>query len=126
VTFRRELLTGDIWEWSCYAGTTIQEIHETNPVIREACARSIENHLRFLRSLVDDVLRQHPVEGVTSASLAMHMQAVVQGAFVMAKASQNLQAAVDSIDHLHRYVDLLFTRSTSKQPRKKPVKISAR
>ena len=44
---------------------------------------------------------------------------MIQGAFVMAKARQDRQAAVDSLDHLYRYVELLFSRSTSKQARKK-------
>ena len=118
VAFRRQLLTGDIWEWSCYAGTTIQEVHETYPAIRDACAIPIENHLFFLGTLIEDALREHPVENVAAASLATHMQAVVQGAFIMAKARQDPQAAVDSIQHLHRYVEMLFASSTSKQRRK--------
>lgn len=119
VSFRRGLLSGDIWEWSCYAGTTIQEVHETYPDIREACARSIDNHLSFLRSLIEAALREHPVDDVSAASLATHMQAVVQGAFVMAKAQQDRKAAIDSVDHLYRYLQLLFARSSGKKPRKK-------
>jgi TetR/AcrR family transcriptional repressor of nem operon len=119
LNFRRQLLAGDIWEWSCYAGSTIQEVHETYPAIRDACARSIENHLLFLRAMIDDVLREHPAPGVDAASLATHFQAVIQGAFVMAKARQDRQAAIDSLDHLYRYVELLFSRSTRKQTRKK-------
>ena len=117
VAFRKELLAGDIWEWSCYAGTTIQEVHETYPAIRDACAVSIEQHLFFLRAMIDDVLREHPVKGIDAASLATHMQSVVQGAFIMAKARQDPKAAVDSLDHLYRYVELLFGGSTT--PRNK-------
>ena len=40
IAYRRELLAGELWEWSCYAGTTIQEVHETHPRIRDACALS--------------------------------------------------------------------------------------
>jgi len=119
VAFRKELLSGDIWEWSCYAGTTIQEVHETYPAIRDACAVSIEQHLSLLRAMIDDVLREHPVKGIEAASLATHMQAVVQGAFIMAKARQEPKAAVDSLEHLYRYVELLFGRSTTPN-RKKP------
>ena len=117
--FRRQLLEGDIWEWSCYAGTTIQETHETHPAIRDACAASIDTHLLLLRGLIDDSLRQRSVPGVNSASLAIHIQAVIQGAFVMAKARQDRQAALDSLDHLYRYVEMLFSQSTRKQPPKK-------
>jgi len=119
VAFRKELLSGDIWEWSCYAGTTIQEVHETHPAIRDACAVSIEQHLFFLRALIDDVLREQPVKGVDAASLATHMQAVVQGAFILAKARQDVQSARECLDHLHRYVELMFGRSTTSK-RKKP------
>src|SRR5689334_17168189 len=116
VKFRKDLLAGDIWEWSCYAGTTVQEVHETYPAIRDACAESINHHLDFLRSMIEEALRAQPAPGVSAESLAVHFQAVIQGAFVMAKARQDRQAAVDSVDHLYRYVELLFPRSTRKQP----------
>ena len=118
LAFRKELLAGDIWEWSCYAGTTIQEVHETHPAIRDACAASIDHHLLFLRAMIDDVLREHRAPGIEAESLSVHIQAVIQGAFVMAKARQDRQAAVDSLDHLYRYVDLLFSQSSSSSPRK--------
>ena len=113
LAFRKDLLAGDIWEWSCYAGTTIQEVHETHPAIRAACAASIDHHLLFLRAMIDDVLREHPAPGIESESLSVHIQAVIQGAFIMAKARQDTQAAVDSLDHLYRYVELLFSQSTN-------------
>jgi TetR/AcrR family transcriptional regulator, transcriptional repressor for nem operon len=68
-----------------------------------------------LRTMIDDVLREHPVSNLRADSLALHMQAVIQGAFVMAKARQDRQAAVDVIDHLYRYVELLFSQSTNKK-----------
>jgi len=44
-------------------------------------------------------------------SLALRTQAVIQGAFVLAKAGNDVAiAADDSIDHLRRYIDLLFQR----------------
>ena len=44
-------------------------------------------------------------------SLALHTQAVLQGAFVIAKAANSIQPAVDSLDHLKRYLALLFGRA---------------
>jgi AcrR family transcriptional regulator len=44
----------------------------------------------------------------TAASLALHTQAVLQGAFIMAKAKGGAAIAAASIDHLHRYIELLF------------------
>lgn len=118
--FRKELLVGDIWEWSCYAGTTIQETHQTYPAIRDACARSIDTHLAMLRTMIEDARREHPVADIRAESLAIHIQAVLQGAFIMAKATQDVATARDSVDHLYRYVELLFGRSTTGRKRKKP------
>ena len=101
------------------AGTTIQETHETYPDIRDACAASIANHVAMLSTLIDDALREHPVVEVRAESLAIHIQAVIQGAFIMAKARQDIRAARDSIDHLYRYVELLFGRSTTNRKRNK-------
>ncbi len=118
VDFRRELLEGEIWEWSCYAGTAIQEVHETHPAIRDACAAGIEAHLAHLRLLIQLVLADYPVPKLDPASLAVYMQGVIQGAFVMAKARQDRQAAIDCFDHLRRHVEMLFSRSTNrKRPR---------
>jgi TetR/AcrR family transcriptional repressor of nem operon len=119
VSFRKALLAGDIWEWSCYAGTTIQETHETYPAIRDACAQSITHHVAMLRGLIDLALLEYPVAGLRAESLAIHIQAVLQGAFIMAKAGQDVAAAHHSIDHLYRYVELLFGRSTTDRKRKK-------
>jgi TetR/AcrR family transcriptional repressor of nem operon len=113
--FRRQLVAGEIRDWTCYAGTAIQEIHETHPAIREACSESITLHLALLTSMAQQVLAQYPVPKLRAQSLAIHIQVVLQGTFVMAKAQQNAQVAVDSIDHLIRYVELLFSRSTRKR-----------
>ena len=44
----------------------------------------------------------------TSESLALHTQAVLQGAFILAKADHGTKAARDTADHLIRYVRMLF------------------
>jgi TetR/AcrR family transcriptional repressor of nem operon len=116
--FRKELLKGEIWEWSCYAGTTIQEVHETYPAIRDACAKAIDEHVAMLRTMISAAFGEFKITGVDAESLAVHIQAVVQGAFVMAKARQDRQAAIDSLDHLCRYVELLFSDSTTKRSTK--------
>jgi TetR/AcrR family transcriptional repressor of nem operon len=44
----------------------------------------------------------------TAKSLALHTQAVLQGAFILAKAKGGAEIAADSNDHLIRYLELLF------------------
>ena len=50
--------------------------------------------------------------GPTAASLARHTQAVIQGAFVLAKAGNDPGLARESLDHLDRYIRLIFGRPT--------------
>ena len=85
VKYRKQLLEGDMSEWTCYAGTAIQELHGTHPQIRDACAVSIDHHLAMLCSLIEDALREYPVPRLDAASLAVHIQSVIQGAFVLRK-----------------------------------------
>ncbi len=51
----------------------------------------------------------------TAANLARHTQAVLQGAFILAKASGDRAVAVESVDHLIRYVRLLFKPADPKE-----------
>ena len=41
-------------------------------------------------------------------TFALHTQAVLQGAFILAKAKSSAAIAAASVDHLRRYVELLF------------------
>ena len=50
----------------------------------------------------------------TPASLARHTQAVLQGAFILAKATGDRAVALESVDHLKRYLTLLFSQPQSK------------
>jgi TetR/AcrR family transcriptional repressor of nem operon len=53
----------------------------------------------------------------TAASLAAHTQAVLQGAFILAKATGDREIARDSVVHLRRYIELLFSRTpTDRSP----------
>ena len=45
--------------------------------------------------------------------LGLFTQAVLQGAFILAKATDGPGRAVESVDHLRRYVELLFGRRGS-------------
>jgi len=114
VDYRKELLAGEMWQFTCYAGTTIQETHESHPGIRAACADTIDKHLRMLTVMIDAALAAYPVAKLAAATLAVHMQAVIQGAFIMAKARQERRAALESFEHLRRYLELLFDKKQNR------------
>lgn len=107
--FRLELLAGDLPDFTCFAGMITQEAYLTRPDIVEACARNIRGHARTLEADIREALEQHGVaEEISAEGLALHMQAVLQGAFILAKATGGAAVAAESIDHLRRYLLLLF------------------
>lgn len=106
---RRALISGDLVEWTCFGGTMIQEIHLTHPDLRDACQRSITDHVGELTEVIEAARRRHGIAGDwTAESLAQHIQAVIQGALILAKGRQDPAVAHQAIDHLRRYVEQLF------------------
>jgi TetR/AcrR family transcriptional repressor of nem operon len=110
IDLRRDLLGQPIVEFSCVAGTTVQEAFETAPLIRAAAARSITSGLDHVRGHLAAALAAHPVAGVTADSLARLFQVAVQGGIILAKAESSAAPAREAFDHLERYLRLLFDR----------------
>jgi TetR/AcrR family transcriptional regulator, transcriptional repressor for nem operon len=107
VAFRRAIITDDLAEFTCLVGTMAQEIYAMSPAIRDACGDSIFGHAATLEADIAAAMAGRDI-GVTPQSLARHTQAVIQGAFVLAKAGNDPQLARESLDHLDRYIRLLF------------------
>lgn len=109
IDFRKQLLQGETPDFTCLVGTMVQEAYDSNPAIRAACQASIFGHAETLEADIAEAKRTYAVKGRWSAkSLALHTQAVIQGAFILAKAEGGAAIAADTIDHLKRYVELLF------------------
>jgi TetR/AcrR family transcriptional repressor of nem operon len=107
--FRKALLKGGVPEFTCLIGTMVQEIYETNPDIRRACEASISGHAATLEADIAEARKTYGIKASwTPAGLALHTQAVLQGAFILAKAKGGADIAAASIDHLRRYITLLF------------------
>jgi TetR/AcrR family transcriptional repressor of nem operon len=99
----------------------VQEVYETEPEIREACARSIAGHAATLEADIDAAIgARNMTPDWTAKSLALHTQAVIQGAFILAKATGGAEIAAESINHLHRYIEMLFGVSPNATPGRKP------
>jgi TetR/AcrR family transcriptional regulator, transcriptional repressor for nem operon len=109
IDFRKAILTGKVPEFTCLVGTMVQEVYVSSPAIREACDASISGHAATLEADIAEAMARYRVRAdCTARSLALHTQAVLQGAFVLAKAKGNAAIAAESIEHLHRYVVQLF------------------
>ncbi len=109
IDFRRALIKGGVPDFTCLVGTMVQEIYETRPAIRDACDASISGHAARLEGDIAQAMKLYGVKGdFTPQSLALHTQAVLQGAFILAKAKGGGAIAISSVDHLRRYIELLF------------------
>jgi len=110
IAFRKAIISDDIAEFTCLVGTMAQEVHASAPAIRDACAASIFGHAATLEADIREAMADRGIgdAGWTAGSLARQTQAVIQGAFVLAKAANDPALARDSLDHLDRYVRLLF------------------
>jgi TetR/AcrR family transcriptional repressor of nem operon len=112
IDFRKALLTGELPKFTCLLGTMVQETYDTNPAIRDACARSITSHAAKVEADIRQAIGKYRIDPPwTATSLALYTQAVLQGSFIIAKAKNNAKDAAASIDCLRRYVELLFNRA---------------
>lgn len=116
--FRKAIIGGETFEYTCLVGTMTQEVHASAPAIRDACAESILSHAATLEADIEAARMQRGIDAEwTAESLARHTQAVLQGGFILAKATGNAELARESVDHLIRYVRALFSLSPKKESR---------
>lgn len=119
IDFRKTILTGEVAEFTCLAGTLLQETYDSHPAIRAACDASISGHARTLEADIAEAMQARDIEADwTASSLALHAQAVLQGAFILAKAKGGPEVAAHSVEHLKRYVTMLFAGGSNSRARR--------
>ena len=101
---RARLVDGPIHEFTCLVGTMVQEAYSTQPTVREACAASIFGHAATVEADLSAALAAAGSD-LDPVGLSRHIQAVLQGSFILSKAADDPQVARDSIAHLRRYVE---------------------
>ncbi|OWU85191.1 TetR family transcriptional regulator [Oceanicola sp. 22II-s10i] len=111
--FRKAILQGELPDYTCLLGTMVQETYADSPAIRAACHTGITAHAATLEPDIAAAMAAHGVTGITPESFALHTQAVIQGAFILAKAKNDTAIAAETIDHLIRYTRLLFGQPAS-------------
>jgi len=124
VEFRKAILTGELPDFTCFSGTIIQEAYRTHPDVSAACALNIAGHAKMLEADIRAAMRDCGIRATwTAESLALHIVAVTQGGFILAKAEGSAAVAAECLDHLRRYIELLFgqgpRRRTGRPPSQK-------
>jgi TetR/AcrR family transcriptional regulator, transcriptional repressor for nem operon len=109
VDFRASLIEGDIARYTCLMGTSVQEVYATHPDIRAACDREMSMHVADLVRDIEAAKKKYAPDATWSAqSVGYFMQSVVQGAFILAKAKQSPDVAVECLAHLRHYLETLL------------------
>ena len=107
--FRASLTEGPLESFTCFAGTTVQEVFATSEPIRAACGATITDHAATITGYFAEAIAQRrPRPAVSAESLALYTQTVLQGGFVVSKAMGDRAPLLDAIAHLKSYLKLLF------------------
>lgn len=108
VALRRAIIGGPFEAFTCLLGTMVQEAYASSPAVRAACEAGIVGHAMRLAPDIAAALAAAGRTDVTAESVALHVQAAIQGGFILAKATGDPAAATETIDHLTRYLCCLF------------------
>jgi TetR/AcrR family transcriptional regulator, transcriptional repressor for nem operon len=93
---------------SCLAGTTVQEVSETHPALREAAHACFLHWQERFRALLDDACRSTHQE-LDTASLAALFMATIQGSLVLYKASRDDSVIRGNLEHVREYMRTQFS-----------------
>jgi TetR/AcrR family transcriptional repressor of nem operon len=116
VDFRKTILHGSLPEFTCLLGTMVQETFESHPAIRQACDTYISAHATALAKDIAEAKRRYAPNAAWSAEgLGLYTQAVIQGAFILAKAKGGPEVAGECLGHLRRYLEMLFDQPEPKE-----------
>jgi TetR/AcrR family transcriptional repressor of nem operon len=121
VDLRIAMLEGSLPEITCLHGTVIQEVYLTHPELSDAAARRLASGAEELAVDIAAAKKQHaPRARWTARSLAVFIDAVIQGAFVMAKATKSTATAADCLRHLRTYLETQLPAKPSRRPHDRP------
>jgi TetR/AcrR family transcriptional repressor of nem operon len=109
VDFRAAIVNGDLPGYTCLLGTLVQETYATHPDIRAACDLGMSSHIAELTRDIEAAKQRYAPKAAWSAeSVGYFIQAVLQGSFIFAKAKQSPDVVRENLEHVRRYLGVLF------------------
>jgi TetR/AcrR family transcriptional repressor of nem operon len=109
LALREALLVGPVPEFTCLAGTLLQEVHQTSPAITEAAYAAVAGHAATLEGdFAEAIALYRPEDAPDPKRLALYTQVVLQGAFILAKGQGGPEVVRESLSMLRQYLVLLF------------------
>jgi TetR/AcrR family transcriptional repressor of nem operon len=109
VDMRTALIAGDIVQFSCLMGTTVQEAYGTHPDLRDACDRGMTLHIKMVERDIAAAKALYAPDALWSPEGAAYfIQATLQGAFIYAKVKQSPEIAAGCLAHVRSYLEMLL------------------
>jgi len=110
IDFRAMILQGELPDFTCLLGTMVQENFATHPRIRDACNAGIASHAH---AVAIDIAAAKAIYAADAhwdpETIALYTQAVIQGAFILAKARGSADIAAQCIEQLRHHVATLLS-----------------
>jgi hypothetical protein len=103
---------------SCLAGTTAQEVSDTNLPLRNAANICFRNAQKRFQALMDEACKTAG-KRVDTASLAALWIATIQGSLILFKASQDGSVIRRNLDHMKQYIAGLLPAAASSSRRER-------
>jgi len=117
LALRTALLEGELPDVTCLLGTMVQETYATHPAIRDACQAVIHAHADTVaEDLAAAKARHAPQAAWDPQEVSLYFQAVLQGAFVLAKAEGSAGVARRCVAHLRAYVETVLLPTAAAPP----------
>ena len=113
IDLRRRLIGGSPAQFSCYAGTLAQRTFVSNPRSPTRAEPRSSTTPRRSRPISTRRSAHTDGDGVDAAGLAATFRLCCRVRSSSARLPTNPQCAVESIDHLRRYVQMLLARPTN-------------
>ncbi len=109
IDLRAELLQGELPDFTCLLGTMVQETFDTHPRVRDACNAGIASHAHTVAVHLAAAKAQYAADADWDPEMvALYTQAVIQGAFILAKAQGSAAIAAQCIAQLRTYIATLL------------------
>lgn len=116
VDFRVAMLDGDIVDYTCLMGTTVQEAYGTHPELRAACDAGMSAHIAVLVRDIEAAKQRYAPDAAWSAeSVGYFIQSVLQGSFIYAKVKLDPAVAKANLAHLRQYLEDLLTPNAPRE-----------
>ena len=103
IDFRISLLAGPVAKYACYVGTVLHEVHDTHPELAADIAASL---LDQARALEPDLAAALGGKHTEAHDLAIHIEASIQGALLLAEAESGTVGARASLRYLKNFIEL--------------------